>query len=276
MMNCFVTLLSSDNYLQGVLALNHSLVKVHAKYPLLALLTPNISLEVEKKLQESQINVQRILPKFTPPLEIVARIPQKRWANTFEKLQAFELVRFTKIILMDSDMLVFQNIDHLFELPHLSAAKGSGDLNGFEHWQLFNSGLLIIAPDTNLGEKVFATWETVVKQTDDFGDQDLIKAYYGDYWLRNNLRLPTTYNCFAPFLDRFVREKNYNLNFTNPNEQTVHVIHYVYSLKPWQMSYLKLAFFFLKRLIKGQKYYAWAIFKHLKIQQGLGFKIPII
>lgn len=268
-MKRFVTLLSSENYLTGVFVLQHSLVQVQSKYPLLVLLTPSISYDIENILHKSNILTKRILPKFTPPPEIIAKISQRRWANTFEKLQAFDLVEYEKIILIDSDMVVFRNIDHLFALPHLSAAKGSGDLAGYEHWQLFNTGLLVINPASGLGEKIFEMWHQVAEKTSDFGDQDLIKAYYGDFWLQNNLRLPTTYNCFAPFMDRLIHEKGYNLHFSNPDEHTISVIHYVNALKPWEMSYTEFAFFLLKRLIKRQKYYAWAVYKHIRLQRKI-------
>lgn len=273
-MNSFVTLLSSENYLTGVLVLNYSLRQVKTNYPLLALLTPNISLAVEKILQDNAIFTKRIQPKFTPPAEIIANISQKRWVNTFEKLQTFDLVELEKVVLLDSDMLILRNIDHLFSYPHLSAAKGSGDLKGYEHWVLFNTGLLVINPALGLGEKIFGTWQSVVNKTTDFGDQDLIKAYYGDFWINNNLRLPTTYNCFAPFIDRLIYEKKYNLRLSNPDERTIYIIHYSNALKPWQMSYLDLAYFLLKRIVKRQVFYTWAVFKYISIRRKI--RIPIL
>ena len=46
----YFTTLSTENYLPGVIALNQALKNVHSKYPLYALLSNEISEEIEEKL----------------------------------------------------------------------------------------------------------------------------------------------------------------------------------------------------------------------------------
>ena len=48
----YFTTLSTENYLPGVIALNQALKNVHSKYPLYALLSNEISEEIEEKLNK--------------------------------------------------------------------------------------------------------------------------------------------------------------------------------------------------------------------------------
>ena len=51
----YFTTLSTENYLPGVIALNQALKNVHSKYPLYALLSNEISEEIEEKLNKKCI-----------------------------------------------------------------------------------------------------------------------------------------------------------------------------------------------------------------------------
>lgn len=59
----------------------------------------------------------------------------------FSKLHAWGLTHFKKVILIDSDMVVLRNIDHLFLQPDLSAVEDPGAPGKF------NSGLMVISPN---------------------------------------------------------------------------------------------------------------------------------
>jgi len=49
---------------------------------------------------------------FTPDVSAKAR-----FARTYSKLRAFDLVEFDKIVFLDADTLVLRNIDELFARP---------------------------------------------------------------------------------------------------------------------------------------------------------------
>ena len=60
--------------------------------------------------------------------------------KTFTKLNIWTLTSYTKIVYLDTDVLVLKNIDDLFQRDELSA--GPEDL-----WpDVFNSGVLVIEP----------------------------------------------------------------------------------------------------------------------------------
>ena len=119
----YFTTLSTENYLPGVIALNQALKNVHSKYPLYALLSNEISEEIEEKLNKKGIKTIR-REKVDLPQEIIDRNRSRaknRWNYTFDKLNIFELTDFEKIVFIDSDIYVRQNIDCLFDKPHMSA-----------------------------------------------------------------------------------------------------------------------------------------------------------
>ena len=109
----YFTTLSTENYLPGVIALNQALKNVHSKYPLYALLSNEISEEIEEKLNKKGIKTIR-REKVDLPQEIIDRNRSRaknRWNYTFDKLNIFELTDFEKIVFIDSDIYVRQNID---------------------------------------------------------------------------------------------------------------------------------------------------------------------
>ena len=62
--------------------------------------------------------------------------------NTFDKLNIFSLVEFEKIVYLDSDLLILENIDNLFNYPHLSCPR---DLPF--NMTKFNSGVMVLEPN---------------------------------------------------------------------------------------------------------------------------------
>ena len=89
----FITVLTSESYFEGVLALNESLKRVKAKYPLTVLINNNISKETENKLIEREMKIIR-----KENIKLDSNITKKNdvkntsyWNNTFDKLLIFEL-----------------------------------------------------------------------------------------------------------------------------------------------------------------------------------------
>eukprot|EP00931_Biecheleriopsis_adriatica_P046769 TRINITY_DN26897_c0_g1_i1.p1 TRINITY_DN26897_c0_g1~~TRINITY_DN26897_c0_g1_i1.p1 ORF type:complete len:456 (+),score=54.29 TRINITY_DN26897_c0_g1_i1:18-1385(+) len=58
--------------------------------------------------------------------------PRNRFAGVFTKLRALSLIEYSKVILLDSDLLVLQNIDDLFQLAP-PAAMHRGIACGYQH-----------------------------------------------------------------------------------------------------------------------------------------------
>lgn len=173
------------------------------------------------------------------PIEIPATFKEEsgHWGNTFDKIHLFGLTKFSKLVYLDSDMIVLKNIDVLFEKPHLSAVA-AGQL---EHpdWTRLNSGLMVIEPEENLAQKIGnlssrAVIEVQALGGNKIGDQDVINAYYADWPDRKDLHLDEGYNIFFTDLDVYIGQHGYRTsdNF-KAGLKDINVIHFVGAQKPW-------------------------------------------
>ena len=149
----YITVLSTEKYLKGALALAESLKQVKAKYPFTILITCDISKEDEDKIKSHDM---QIIKKSNIKLPETIKIKNDKgnfshWTNTFDKLLLFELTEFEKLVYLDSDMYVRQNIDELFEKKHLSATidRRYGPSVSKE-WTKLTSGLMVIEPKQNV------------------------------------------------------------------------------------------------------------------------------
>lgn len=255
-MKSYITLLSSLDYLWGVLTLNYSLQKLKSKYSLGVLVKKNFIEQhpkLKSVLEQNGIRLHIIISSYVIPKTIENKIDNKRWRYSFDKLKIFGLTEFEKIVFLDSDMLVLQNIDHLFEKTNLSFATGVGNLQKYSTWTMPNSGLMVIKPEEALDLKIFETWNIVSKDIENFGDQNLINCYFKEMFLRNsNWLLSTKYNTLVFALDELVKEEAYNLNLREPNDMTISVLHFALRNRPWLMSRKEHMTYYMKNLIKGR------------------------
>ncbi|MDB4990627.1 MAG: hypothetical protein JWN04_5805, partial [Myxococcaceae bacterium] len=144
-----------------------------------------------------------------------------RFANTFTKLRAFALTDFDKLVLLDADTIVLQNIDDLFERPAIAAAPD------FLLPDRFNSGVMVIEPSAPLFERMMASLAT--SESYDGGDQGFLNTFYPDWYASPAAhRLPAGYNMHQ-FIYQFLRAHPALLPQL---EREAKVIHYTVQ-KPW-------------------------------------------
>ena len=229
--NAYVTTLSTESYLDGVLALDKSLKNVGARYPLYVVLNEEIPNKVEIQLKEKGIETLR-RKKIELPEEIVNKnnsVGKDRWSYTFDKLNVFELTQFKKIVFLDSDIYVRKNIDDLFEKPHMSAVidKRYGPHVTARFLKL-TSGVIVIEPAKNQLEKFKEIIETIIDKRYAIGDQDILQEYDPDWENKRELHLKNRYNTFFPYLE-------YYMNFQEYSIDDFCVIHFIYPKKPWMI-----------------------------------------
>ena len=135
-MEKYVCVLSTDNYLEGVLVLNENLKALKSKYPLLCLINENISKETIRKLKLFHIDY-----KLIPSINFNCKTLYN-WKYTFDKINVFSLTEYDKVVYLDSDFLILENIDHLFKL---STPTMASDVPF--HADIFNSAVMIIKPN---------------------------------------------------------------------------------------------------------------------------------
>jgi glycogenin len=225
----YISIITTNEYLEGVLVLYYSLMKTQPKYPFLLLVTPNVSQEILDKLFQHKINY-KIVNYIQNATDFSSNEKSVRWKYTHSKLEIFGQTEFEKLVYLDADMLVLQNIDDLFEKPHMSAAIPSGLLPEYasKHTHL-NSGLMVIEPSLDLyNDMMSKIRENATKYP---GDQDFIQAYYPDWPSQKELHLDTKYHIFHSDLEQYNKLFGYQLN---NSKNSVKVIHYIGSVKPWQ------------------------------------------
>lgn len=227
----YVTVLSTETYLEGVIALNISLKKAEAKYPLYALLSENISQETEEKLHAQKIPTIR-KEKIQLPENIINKNNSKekaRWNYTFEKLNVFELTEFDKIVFLDSDIYVRNNIDNLFEKPNMSAVidKHYGPNITCRCLEL-TSGVMVIVPKKGQIQDFKRIINNIIDKREAIGDQDILQEYDPEWKNKKELHIKNKYNIFFPYVE-------YYINFQEYEMQDLAVIHFIYPVKPWMI-----------------------------------------
>ena len=227
----YISIITTDNYWEGVLVLYYSLMKTHPKYPLLLLVTANISQQILDKLNQHNINYKTVncIENYT---DFSNDQKLSRWRYTYSKLEIFAQVEFDKIVYLDADMVVLQNIDELFEKAHMSAANPSGRLPEFStHHKQLNSGLMVIEPSLELYNNMM----NIIKEnpTSQYaGDQDIIHSYFPDWPLKKELHLDVKYHMFHSDLKEYNKLFGYEISH---NKNSVKVIHYIGTVKPWHI-----------------------------------------
>ena len=250
-----MTLLSSDSYLEGVLCLAQSLRDTDPRYPLLVMITDELSQRTLRTLRLFGLDTRSIQQDYTLPPEVLRKNSLTRWVNCINKLEVFALTDYDKVVYLDADMMVVKNIDSLFDYPHPSAVVYYGRVRGYEHWNFPNAGLLVIEPAPGLSKRIFATWPGVVAAYPTFSDQDLIHAYYRSVWEQTYgpWEIPVKYNACVFLLDRIAARYAYNLQFALPDESTVAVLHFSSPNKPWATSWWFRVYFFSRKVL-GRKW----------------------
>ncbi|XP_073811975.1 glycogenin 1 isoform X2 [Musca autumnalis] len=219
----WVTLTTNDTYSLGALVLAHSLRRAGTVHKLAVLVTPGVSESMREKLKDVYNVVQEVNVMDSQDAANLALLSRPELGITFTKLHCWRLVQFEKCVFLDSDTLILQNCDELFEREEFSAAP---DVS----WpDCFNSGVFVYKPSQETYNKIV---EFALKNGSfDGGDQGLLNQYFAD-WATTDItkRLPFLYNvtayasyCYLPAFKQF-RDK-------------IKILHFAGKMKPWLMHY---------------------------------------
>jgi glycogenin len=237
----YVAILSTDSFLEGVLVLNESLRLCRSKHKLVVVVGTNVSSAVRETL--SRANVPQLQPQ---PLEIPEYILSaneksdyhRHWSHVFDKLHAFSLTQFEKIVYVDSDVLVVRNIDDLFDKPHMSATV-AGELPGRDESVDFSTGLMVIEPEPGLTAELVSLlpeafererrWRTAAGRPMSMGVQSVINMAWPDWMTQREVRLHSKYNVMATHLDYYLEQLGYSFR----GSDAIRVLHFDGEVKPW-------------------------------------------
>jgi alpha-N-acetylglucosamine transferase len=195
---------------------------------------PKIS-ELLKILKIKKVIYEGQEPLIKPKYLVTNEATRDRDKIMWEKLRVWNMTEYEKIILLDNDLLIRENIDNLFEKNSISAVPAlfddekiifwdSSDLINFKKVNRvkkgdgLNGGLIVLKPDKKIFEDLIMTSESLTNRTC-CPFQEFIFRYFenrGEYQ-----RLSDNYN-----MRKLARQKNVKIN-------EIKVYHFVERKKPW-------------------------------------------
>jgi len=196
---------SSEAYVCGAIALAQSILQSNTNFPndLILLVDKSIGPESITGLKAAGWKIKRIKRILNP---FAQRGAYNEW--NYSKLRMWQLTSYEKIIFIDSDLVLLNNLDHLFVYPQLSAAPNEK--------VLFNSGLMVIEPSQCMFQKMMN--KTFKVRSYNGGDQGFLNEMF-TWWHR----LPAKVNQLKCFK---VKDEKHEV------PEDVYAIHYL-GLKPW-------------------------------------------
>ncbi|VFQ84896.1 unnamed protein product [Cuscuta campestris] len=233
----YVTFLAGDgDYVKGVVGLVKGLRKVGAAYPVVAAVWPDVPEEHRRLLVAQGCVVREIEPLY--PSQDESPFARDYYVVNYSKLQFWQFVEYSKMIYLDADMQVFQNIDHLFDLPN-GYLYAVADCVCEEHgppcpetlpWPetllgprpsfYFNGGMFVFQPNLCTYKSLLKCFQVTPPTA--FAEQDFLNMFFKD----KCKRLPYVYNMLV------------NMLWRHPDKvelSKAKVVHYcVDGAKPWR------------------------------------------
>ncbi|XP_021853433.2 galactinol synthase 2-like [Spinacia oleracea] len=247
-MRAFVTFLAGDgDYVKGVVGLAKGLRKAKSRYPLVVAVLPDVPEEHRNILVSQGCVVREIEPVYPP--ENQTQFAMAYYVINYSKLRIWEFVEFSKMIYLDGDIQLFDNIDHLFDLPdgnlyavmdcfcektwshtpqfQIGYCQQSPNKVQWAEEQLgprpslyFNAGMFVFEPKMSIYHDLLNNLK--LTQPTPFAEQDFLNMYFKDIYKP----IPPIYNLVLAMLWR--HPENIELNKAK-------VVHYCAAgSKPWR------------------------------------------
>lgn len=153
-----------DGFEIGVRVLGQSLREVNTQYDYIVLCTDDVPLSVRRVLEEDGWIVK--------PIEKMKL--GERFNENVLKLNIFKLTEYRRVVFLDADVIVTQNIDELFKCGSFCAS--------FRHSDLFNSGIMVVKPSLLELNKIKKVMKNVTSNWfhKTYGDQVVLNYYFKD------------------------------------------------------------------------------------------------
>lgn len=266
----YLTALTNERYIPGVMALARSLHEVKSEHPLAIMIPAEQSESLGAALRDygiPDIPGTFLLPKENIRLEEIGMVVDDKysyWRDSFFKLRAAGCTEYDKIILLDCDQMVVKNIDHLFEKPAFTATTCGRCVH--DDWLNLSAGLLVLEPSRELHEKLISLILPCIEQKKEkglqAGDQDVFNRAFPDWRNRPELYLHEKYNiCWGWISDLCRKEACTPKDF--------YMIHFPGREKPWDLGKFHYIRLLTSMLLHGQwdrlfyKVFIWKKYRNL-------------
>ncbi|KAJ2636961.1 glycogenin glucosyltransferase [Coemansia sp. RSA 1286] len=236
---CFATLLTTDSYLHGALTLAASIRQTGTSHEIICLVAEGqLSKPALERLSLAFDRVVSVPVLDTRDYANLALLGRPDLGTTVTKIAVWSLTEYSRVVFLDADTLVLQNIDSLLDNPSKESELGMRQNGGMQNEGLlaaapdlgwpdcFNSGVFVAKPSKSTHDNLLKM--LVTQGSFDGGDQGLLNAYFSD-WSRadHTRRLPFSYNTtstsfytYAPAFARFSSD--------------IKVVHFIGPHKPWK------------------------------------------
>ncbi|MQM03334.1 hypothetical protein Taro_036110 [Colocasia esculenta] len=243
----YVTFLAgSGDYVKGVVGLAKGLRKVKSAYPLVVAALPDVPEEHRRLLREQGCDVREVDPIRLPENQV--QFAMAYYVINYSKMRVFEFDDYSKMVFLDADIQVFDNIDHLFDMPdgHFYAVMDCFCEKSWSYstqyklgycqqcpdrvaWpadmgsppsRYFNSGMFVFEPSRLTCKSLLDALHTI--PITPFAEQDFMNVFFEKIYVP----LPLDYNLILAMLWRHPE----NFDFDK-----VKVFHYCAAgSKPWR------------------------------------------
>ena len=226
--NAYATLITSDDFRPGVEVLLSSIVSTGTLHPTVVMYTEQVSRnQVEAMIKFAAGISKRITFRKVDAIgkgggcDGAAHV--QGWeVAAYTKLALWSLTEYERLVYIDADAVVLENVDELFDRPAFAAAPDVFPPDKF------NAGVLVVKPDKNIFERMLDARKSL--QSYDGGDTGFLNAFFSEwYTMPAEHRLPFSYNA-----QRTVHWLSFEKNPGYWNAiKPIKILHYSSSPKPW-------------------------------------------
>lgn len=220
----------------GVQALKRSLDAARCRHPLIVMIT--VDTLTQAALAALYAEGCEVIPveRYSPAGLDTSSYKLQAYGECWCKLRMWELEEYSRLVYLDADMLVIQNLDALFHLPpgfwaapdcaagrptqaeRNACALLHADKCGRPSY--FNAGMFVMTPSVKELARIEAALEAGELIIGGYAEQDALNCFYSNVWQP----LPHTFN-----LQKGI--KHHHPELWCPFDSAV--IHYT-DKKPWQ------------------------------------------
>jgi inositol 3-alpha-galactosyltransferase len=207
----YVTFLAgTGDYWKGVVGLAKGLRAVKSAYPLVVAVLPDVPEAHRRALLSQGCVVREVQPVYPP--ESQTRFAWAYYIINYSKLRIWELVEYERMVYLDADVQVYENIDHLFDLEvgHLYAVKDCfcEGMKWSEQCQdraafwpepplrYFNAGVFVHEPSLATAQALLD--RLAISDPTAFAEQDFLNMFFRDEYKP----IPAAYNLLLAMLWR--------------------------------------------------------------------------
>ncbi|KAK6116504.1 hypothetical protein DH2020_049742 [Rehmannia glutinosa] len=225
----YVTFLAGNgDYVKGVIGLAKGLRKVKSAYPLVVAILPDVPEEHREMLRSQGCIVKEIEPIYPPANQI--EFAMAYYVINYSKLRIWNFEEYNKMVYLDADIQVYENIDHLLDTPdgYFYAVMDCFCEKTWSHSPQFSIGYCQQCPDKPNKETYEDLLETLqITPPTPFAEQDFLNMFFNKVYKP----IPLVYNLVLAMLWRHPE---------NVELEKVKVVHYCAAgSKPWRYTGLE-------------------------------------